>query len=308
MVRELGNPLGNPLGLQRSETADSRGEITFAVPGTYTWTPPKGVTSVCVVCVGGGGGGGRSTSSYSFGGGGGALGWKNDIKVEYGKTYTVTVGAEGIPAKFDGSTWTVGTNGGDSYFESTSLVKGGGGLAAPISDSLYSGRYPAASSFVGDGGGAGGQSGNNWNGAAGGGGGGAGGYSGNGGSSEAFDGMSSTSLPIVAPTGGGGSAGGHYSVSNNSGGGGGVGLFGEGLSGSTTLVSGSGMGGSGGQNGGGASIQYIGGNGGSFGGGGGSGGYLTNTRTCTSGYGGHGGVRIIWGKGRYFPSTDCGQS
>lgn len=33
----------------------ARGEAEFTTPGTYSWTAPAGVTSVCVVCVCGGG-------------------------------------------------------------------------------------------------------------------------------------------------------------------------------------------------------------------------------------------------------------
>ena len=71
------------------------GQQTFTSSGT--WTAPAGVTSVCVVCVGGGGGGLQySTQNYSMsGGGGGGLGWKNNIAVVAGNSYTVVVGAGG---------------------------------------------------------------------------------------------------------------------------------------------------------------------------------------------------------------------
>ena len=75
------------------------GQIEYTTPGTYSWLCPAGVTSVCVVCVGGGGGGMQYVSGAGFypmsGGGGGALGWKNNISVVPGTSYSVVVGAGG---------------------------------------------------------------------------------------------------------------------------------------------------------------------------------------------------------------------
>lgn len=96
-----------------------RGQQEFITPGSYTWTAPEGVESVCVVCVGGGGGGGSGTAAR--GGGGGGLGWKNDISVIPGQTYTVVVGSGG--ERGDGTTGS-GSNGGDSYFIDSSTVAG----------------------------------------------------------------------------------------------------------------------------------------------------------------------------------------
>lgn len=75
-------------------------QVEFTTPGTYSWTAPAGVTSVCAVCIGGGGAGTRGTSPSDVdqlrrGGGAGGLGWKNDIPVTPGQTYTVVVGAGG---------------------------------------------------------------------------------------------------------------------------------------------------------------------------------------------------------------------
>jgi hypothetical protein len=36
------------------------GSVSYTTPGTYTWTAPAGVTSVCVVCIGGGASGTNS--------------------------------------------------------------------------------------------------------------------------------------------------------------------------------------------------------------------------------------------------------
>lgn len=75
-------------------------EILYDTPGTYSWTAPAGVTSVSVVCIGGGGAGTRGTSPSSEdqlrrGGGGAGLGWKNNITVVPGQSYTVVVGDGG---------------------------------------------------------------------------------------------------------------------------------------------------------------------------------------------------------------------
>ena len=53
------------------------------------WTCPTNVTSVSVVCIGGGGGGnGGGFGIGGAGGGGGGLGYKNNISVTPGQTYT----------------------------------------------------------------------------------------------------------------------------------------------------------------------------------------------------------------------------
>jgi hypothetical protein len=240
------------------------GQQAYTTAGTYSWTCPYGVTAVSVVCVGGGASGYWNNRS----GGGGGLGWKNNIAVVPGNTYTVVVGAAG-PTGSSANT----QGAGDSYFISTLTVKGGGG--SPLSSGTNGGTY------VGDGGGNGGSGGNA--------GGGAGGYSGNGGT--------------TATSGSGGGAGGGGFYDNGSYrlnyGGGGVGILGEGASGaggdafagSTTLAKA--KGGSGGAD----SNQ----SGGLYGGGGG---YSDTINIDYSGAGGA--VRIIWGAGRAFPSTNTG--
>jgi hypothetical protein len=57
------------------------GQIEFTTPGTYSWTAPINVYSVCVVCVGGGASGGNYFQYKGAGGGGGALVYGNDIPV-----------------------------------------------------------------------------------------------------------------------------------------------------------------------------------------------------------------------------------
>ena len=74
------------------------GQQAYTTPGTYSWTAPATVTSVCVVCVGGGGFGWVRSDGGGGGGGGGGLGWKNNIPVVPGTSYTVVVGAGGTSA------------------------------------------------------------------------------------------------------------------------------------------------------------------------------------------------------------------
>lgn len=253
-------------------------QTEFTESGTYQWTAPVDVTSVCVVCIGGGAGGGNS---YMSSGGGGGLGYKNNISVTPGQSYTVVVGSGGNSA---GQTYPVdrplanGNNGGQSYFISPSTVSGGGGTPT------------AGGSYVGDGGGNGGTGGSS------GGGGGAGGYSGNGGNSGS--------------AGAGGGAGGGYAPSgfNGGGGGGGTGIYGEGSSGAAgTSSSRGGKGGSGGEDGYGFTSESGSAGGQEFGGGGGAGSPQNSVSAQFyrgGGQGGYGAVRIIWGTGRAFPSTN----
>lgn len=237
------------------------GGVLYETPGTYSWTAPLGINSVCVVCVGAGGNG--TKSGYRVrGGAGGGLGWKNNIPVVPGQTYTLVVG------------------GSASYFIDTSTVagyKGANGFS-----SLNDTSIAAGGSFVGDGGGNGGSGTYNFYAT---GGGGAGGYSGDGGNS----GNSGS---------GGGGAGGYTqsSTSSNSSGGGGVGVYGEGPSGTSSGAGGSGGGNNRTQSDGKPSVGGI------YGGGGGS--HATSTGADYRGAGGPGAVRIIWGDGRAFPSTN----
>lgn len=192
------------------------GQVEYTTAGTYSWTAPIGVTSVSVVCVGGGGGGGSSGVLDTTSGGGGGLGWKNNISVVAGQSYTVVVGAKG----------NAGSDGSVSYFINTSTVAGFGGTKGNAANQspLPMGN---GGTYVGDGGGNGGGGVNNSQA-----GGGAGGYSGNGGN------------PGQAGSGGGGGGG-----VNSGDFGGGVGIYGEGASGTAGNP---GSGGSGATYGGGA--------------------------------------------------------
>jgi hypothetical protein len=251
----------------------------FITSGIYSWTAPAGVTSVSVVAVGPGGQG-YGITMPNQGGGGGGLGWKNNISVIPGQSYTVVVGAAG--------------SGVDSSF--SSLVKGGAGANATSDGGGAGGTY------TGDGGGNGGQGGTSSAGNASAGGG-AGGYAGNGG---AGGGQLSQAYPHagVNGAGGGGGGGGLGLPGSGGGGGGGVGIFGQGADGLANPAGFDAQAGGyqgGGGSGGGGSSSTRSPSGGAYGGG--SAGQFTGAMNNN---GGGGAVRIIWGSGRAFPSTLTG--
>lgn len=258
--------------------------------GSFSWVAPAGVTSISVVAVGGGGLGNNNGGQIKHvGGGGGGLGYRNNITVVPGNSYTVTLGAT---ITFTSATNNSGASGGDAVmFSGTgNEVRGYGGGAGSSSSSTGG----VGGSYVGAGGGNGGNGGDNTASLAGSSGGGAGGYSGNGG-----NGASYTTANGTSGSGGGGGGGGYSSFPGiySGAGGGGVGLYGEGASGAVgTNSSGNanpGKGGSGGGDGGTFGTPY----GGNYGGG--SGGVDNN-----SGAGGSA-VRIVWpGNLRQFPSTN----
>ena len=258
-------------------------EEAFIIAGTYSWIAPVGVTSVSVVAVGAGGGGSSVYETVGLAAGaGGGLGYKNNIAVTPGQSYTVVVGAGGVNNNSG--------NGGDSYFISLATVKGGGGSALGV-----------AGTYTGDGGGNGGSSlpAGSYRG-----GGGAAGYAGNGGNGGHGDSAFGV-VPAGAGAGGGGGGGaGGNQVEVGGSSGGGVGLYGQGSNGAATPGGGfyyteGGKGGSGGEDGGFGYYRSVSGTGGKYGGGGGPGGWY-----AAGGIGGGGAVRIIWGSGRSFPSTN----
>ena len=255
------------------------GQVSFTSAGTHIWTCPPGVTSVCVVCIGGGASGAvnRMSTSRAYGGGGGSLAWKNNIPVQAGNSYAVRVGAGGqlvyIPMSDD--VYISGNSGGPSYFISQDVVYADGGKNG-------SNRTPPT--FVGDGGGHGGLGGSPAINKAGGGGG-AGGYTGNGGNG----GGGGAGAAGSGGGGGGGGWGGNVLKDTYGGDGGSVGVMGQGNSGY-----------------GGASPSGQGGSGSEGGFGGGGGGHDPNTFSSYGRAGVKGAVRIIWGEGRAFPSTNTG--
>lgn len=304
--------IGSSSGI--TETAVS-GEIAFTSAGQFSTTLPSGVSEVSAVLVGGGGGGAASTRSRNGvsggGGGGGALHWRNAISVTGGSTLYVTVGSGGSGGSGAGNN--NATDGGDSYLRTgshsgTILARaGGGGEGRYNSPNVFDNSGDTYSGTYGGGGANGGRGGRGQNGHAGGGGGGAGGYSGSGGSGN--DGSSNT-----AQAGTGGAGGGGGSVNSTRSfrppyGGGGVGIYGEGSSGNagtnrtgstaSALLNTQGFAGSGGTSQDpSTSTREIG-----YGGGG-----QGNEDDGSNGGapGASGAVRILWGSGRSFPSTDVG--
>lgn len=241
---------------------------TASANTTGSWTVPAGVTSICILCVGGGAAGGTGYSGK--GGGGGALSYANSVAVTPGETLSYQAGRGGAAGA---------DIGGDTYLARGAtylcLAKGGtnntgGAAASGTGDAKYSGGN----------GGVSGASPYPYYGA----GGGAAGYAGNGGAANAFSSGSNGA-------GGGGGAGGSGLIQTSAGGGGGVGLLGQGSDGAGGTGINPGNGGSGGAPGSGTA-------GGNYGGGGGC------VNTGTAGAGGVGAIRILWGAGRAYPSTN----
>ena len=277
------------------------GEAVYTTPGTFAWTAPTDVTSVCVVCVGGGGAGQNSPSAAA---GGGGLGWKNNISVSPGSSYTVVVGRRGERLNTDNSTL---MDGGDSYFIGTGIVKGGKGRFANTSSAT---AYGGGGDYTGDGGGMGGDGAWGTSGKEPGGGG-AGGYTGNGGRGGNRH-IIPTGSAATAGSGGGGGGGGMADMAGS--GGGAVGLYGEGANGTAggdtnlgpyATVAG---GGSGGENSyyttrGGTTKSSTGSSGGDSHGGSPGGGGFGRFGNDRYSFGGYGAVRIMWGSGRSFPNN-----
>lgn len=301
-------------GVKPAATTVVDAQIPFAYAGTYSVKVPSGVTSMCMLCVGAAGsGGGTETTGGTArgGGGGGALSYSNAVAVTPGETLTVVVGQGGAgPAS--GSD---GNPGGDSSVSNSGgtlvLAKGGGG-----GTSTAAGAGGVAASGTGDTKQTGGAGGDN-SADVGSGGGGAAGYSGTGGKG----GFGTTAA--TAGAGGGGGGGGFGTATSLGGcGGGGVGLFGEGSNGGAGTGGASRTGGGGGSGGTAGFVSnsdagapnsntgyavasawgsYL--PSGGCGGGGGS----ANDDGATGGAGAVGGVSLIWGSGRSFPSTDVAQ-
>ena len=100
---------------------------TYNTAGTYSWTVPPNVTSICVEVWGGGGSGGTGYyNQYYQGGGGGGGGYGYQcFSVIPGTTYTVTVGgASGTSSLGTLISATGGTNGTDA----NTLLPGYGGV------------------------------------------------------------------------------------------------------------------------------------------------------------------------------------
>lgn len=288
------------------------GQVLFT--SSTSWLVPANVTSICAVAVGGGGGGadGLTYEDYNVygsgaGGGGGALAYANNISVTPGETLTIIVGAGGPPV---GNHYTspIPTGGYSGVLRgATALVKANGGTCA---SGIYVVDEVVTYSVAGAGGtvavGTGGSGGVGGSGA--GGGGGAGGYAGDGGAGSSPYGTGGNG---AGGAGGGGGGGAYffppYDLYVGAAGGGGVDVLGQGSNG-VGGASAANVGSYGGGGGSGGDTAYDSAGletteGGYYGGGGGGGGGYTGYGTPGS-YGAQGVVRIIWGSGRAFPSTN----
>jgi len=308
-------------------TNAARGCASYTSAGTFSWVAPSGVTSVSAVAIGAGAGGQYGVgyfincccffSAGGRGGGGGGTGYRNNISITPGSSYTVTAGTT--------RPYVCGASG-YSIFKDTSTVYGGG------ANQYYPGCHLAAATCLG--GTCGGYGGYNGSGRTstnmhnGSGGGGAGGYSnvgtvnysggGQGGGTThvgTYDSGQGGCVGYLGSAGGGASADLDliHSNTNTQGGagGGGVGLYGRttgtanGGSNNGYSIPTGGSGGSGGGNGSTPTFFYTGGSAGSYGGGGGGGSYNPNySGSYSGGSGASGAVRIVWpGTTRKFPTT-----
>jgi hypothetical protein len=280
--------------------------ILFDTQGSHSWTVPGGVESISAVMIGGGGTGAHS-GGYG-GGNGGNLHWINNFSVTPGETLSIYVASgspsttgvdHGNPTTVSGSGFAMGAMSGKSFGNNPSSTYS-------AENELYTNSFGTRTYLTRSeetGGSTGGTSGGG-NIAAGGGG--AAGYSGRGG-----NGGGNTGGNYIATTGGAGGGGGGGGADNTgngmSAGGGGVGVYGQGAGGAAGVSDNpsngnnatGGGGGSGGSNGGNGSASFC-GIGGNYGGGGGSPLGFSGVQT----YGANGAVRIIWGEGRAFPSTN----
>lgn len=268
------------------------GQQEYTTAQTTTFTVPAGCTSISAVCVGGGGGGGGSEDADEggAGGGGGALAYQTSIAVTPGESLTVVVGAAGAAGAASGN----GGPGGTSSISrsGTNLVAANGGGGGQ-----HRGNGGTGGTVVTGTGGSGGTGGNASNSRAngnGGGGAGAGGYSGNGGNGG--DGATASVAGSAGAAGSGAGGGGGSGLNNAARGGSGVGILGTtGVTGNAGALNAS------------ATIAGSGGSVGTFTGGayggGGAGRSGANTNSA-GGAGSVGAVRIIWGTGRSYPSTN----
>lgn len=71
------------------------GQQEYLTAGTYTWTCPPDVVSICVAILGAGQSGSALSSDYWQGGLSGGVRWSNNIAVIPGNKYTIVVGSGG---------------------------------------------------------------------------------------------------------------------------------------------------------------------------------------------------------------------
>lgn len=301
-----------------------RGQREWTAPGIHRFIVPPGVTQISGVGVGGGGAGVSRNQTldplfigFSAVGGGGGLVYFT-LNVTPGEAFDVYVPTSAAP----GSTYVPGdsaTHGGPAVIRrlatGTNIARALGGQNPRWASGRLLGGLGGTwelAAGVSGGGGVGGSGGNDSSSSGwfvaghrygAGGGGGAGGYGGAGGNGGNVDSAASGAYALGAPGVNGGGGGGAASARafdlatqtflpgeavKYGGGGGGVGLKGRGANGNGgTSDSPAGKGGSAGADG---VAAIAANNGGLFGGGG--------------MHGGHGGVRIVWGPGRAYPTSN----
>lgn len=189
----------------------------YSSAGTFTWTCPDGVTSIDIECWGGGGGGSGSYDDEDldrggFGGGGGAYS-KSSLSVTPGVGYALIVGAAGIGGANSANDATAG---GDTTFDSTTVIAKGGGRGT----NPFSGGAPGAGGAAGSGTGDTKFSGGNGNATVGGGAGSSAGTAASGNNGSSFTGATAPSGGGNGGNGGGSGVGGSAGSAPGGGGGG----------------------------------------------------------------------------------------
>lgn len=294
--------------------------------GTFTWIVPRGVYEIHTVCIGGGGGGGAHSTAPAAGGYGGSLAWGNKIPVKPGEQITVVVGDGGTNVLASGS---AGGAGGESYIArgasrllSAAGGPGGGVTLTNANQSTTSTAVSGTNSVYGLSNASYSHGGSSYVTSATSsercsGGGGAAGYASVANIGTITGGLGANNNGGTNGSSGGGGGGTGGIGNTTGGGGGGTGPWGSGSSGVSTATGG--WAGSGGSDG----LPYSSymspqglllanawkagdwsHHGGLFGGGG-TGGLASNPGTG-SGIGARGCVRIMWGEGRGYPSTNTG--
>jgi hypothetical protein len=124
-------------GTVESGAGGTYSKVVRILTSSGTWTKPTGLTHLEVVCIGGGGGGAsgakRASGVVSRGGGGGGAGsiaWYTLLASELSATENYTIGAGGAGGASQSTNTSAniaGSAGGDSFFGSFVLAKGGNG-------------------------------------------------------------------------------------------------------------------------------------------------------------------------------------
>ncbi len=135
--------------------------VTFAVPGTYTWTVPAGVSAVQIVATGGGGGGGGTWGSHAGQTGGGGAVVTSTLSVTAGQVLTLVVGGGGGagaigPGSGNGYTCGAGGGGGGSSTVdaggASQIIAGGGGGGGSCNSATAGGSGGGSEGAGGNGG------------------------------------------------------------------------------------------------------------------------------------------------------------